>query len=73
MIKQGGFNILAHFDMIKKFNRGSRFFTEDEPWYIEEVIETLDLLKERDIIVEVNRGAVAKGYREEPYPSSWIL
>lgn len=73
LIKQGGFQILAHFDLIKKFNRGEMFFTEEEAWYREEVLKTLDILKKTDIILEVNTGAVAKGYREVPYPSLWIL
>lgn len=73
LIRQGGFDILAHFDLIKKFNRGERFFTEKENWYVDEVIKTLDLLKEKDLILEVNTGAIAKGYREIPYPSLWIL
>lgn len=72
-IDEGGFNILAHFDLIKKFNRGERFFTEDEPWYREEVCKTLDKIAETNIILEVNTGAIAKGYREVPYPSDWIL
>lgn len=72
-INQGGFEILAHFDLIKKFNHGERFFTENESWYREEVLKTLDLLSTTDIIMEVNTGAVAKGYRDVPYPSLWIL
>ncbi len=73
LIKQGGFNILAHFDLIKKYNRENRFFSEDSPWYIKEIIETLDLLSTTNIIVEVNTGAIAGGVQDTPYPSKWIL
>lgn len=73
LIKQGGFDILAHFDLIKKYNKGNRFFNEESPWYVDEVIETLDLLSTKDIIVEVNTGAIARGVQDNPYPSRWIL
>ncbi len=73
MIIQGGFDILGHIDLIKKFNKDFKYFTEKEPWYIEEVIKTLDILESRDIIVEVNTGAISRGVQDVPYPSSWIL
>lgn len=73
LIIQGGFDILGHIDLIKKFNKGNKFFLESEPWYIEEVINTLDTLKGRDIIVEMNTGALSRGIQDTPYPSEWIL
>ncbi|MGL1890432.1 MAG: histidinol-phosphatase HisJ [Spirochaetaceae bacterium] len=73
LIKQGGFNILGHFDLIKKFNKDFRYFTEEESWYKKQVYETLDLLENRDIIVEVNTGAISRGVQDTPYPSKWIL
>jgi len=73
LIEQGGFDILGHIDLIKKFNKGFKFFNEKEAWYIEEVISTLDLLKGRDIIVEMNTGALSRGVQDTPYPSEWIL
>lgn len=73
MIHQGGFTILGHIDLIRKFNMDNRFFSEQEPWYISEVIETLDLLKGRNIIVEMNTGAMSRGVQDRPYPSEWIL
>lgn len=73
LIEQGGYDILGHFDLIKKFNKGDKFFREDEPWYKEEVIKTLDTLTDKDIIVEVNTGAISRGVQNTPYPSKWIL
>jgi len=73
MIIQGGFDILGHFDLIKKFNKGYKYFTEDESWYREEVFQTLDLLEDTDIIVEMNTGALSRGVQDIPYPSKWIL
>jgi histidinol-phosphatase (PHP family) len=59
--------------LVKKFNKKFEFFTEKEPWYIEEVIKTLDLLVGKDIIVEVNTGALSQGVQDTQYPSNWIL
>lgn len=73
LIVQGGFNLLAHLDLFKKYNRGDRFFSENEEWYKKEVLSTLDLLSTTDIIIEVNTGAMARGVQNTPYPSLWIL
>ncbi|OQY37429.1 MAG: hypothetical protein B6229_08435 [Spirochaetaceae bacterium 4572_7] len=73
MIIQGGFDILGHIDLIKKFNSQFNYFTEKEDWYINQVEETLELLKCRSIIVEVNTGAISRGVQNVPYPSQWIL
>ncbi|MBN2618536.1 MAG: histidinol-phosphatase [Spirochaetales bacterium] len=73
MIVQGGFNILGHLDLFKKFNRDNRFFKESDKWYKEEISECLNLLETRDIIVEVNTGAIARGVQDTPYPSQWII
>lgn len=73
LISQGGFDILAHFDLVRKYNKDNKFFTEKEAWYIDEVNKTLSLLEGKDIIVEVNTGAIARGVQNTPYPSKWIL
>lgn len=73
LISQGGFQILGHIDLIKKYNKGNRFFSETESWYIEEVISTLDLLSRKGTIMEVNTGAIARGLQDSAYPSEWIL
>lgn len=73
LITQGGFEILGHIDLIKKFNKGKKYFSENETWYIDEVLKTLDLLAGGNIIVEVNTGAISRGVQDKPYPSLWIL
>lgn len=73
MIKIGGFDILGHLDLIKKHNGDNRYFDEGERWYIEAVEETLETVAESGVIMEVNTGAMARGYTDEPYPSPWIL
>ena len=72
MIETQHFDIIGHFDKIKMHNR-DRFFKEDEPWYMALVNETLDLLQDRDIIVEVNTRGIYKQRSETTYPGLDIL
>jgi len=73
MIDRGGFDILGHFDLIKKNNRGGRLFSEYEKWYKDIVENTLLLISKRDFVVEVNTGGMSRNYIDTTYPSPWIL
>ncbi len=73
MIKIGGFDFIGHIDLIKKHNRGLSLFSEDESWYKDLIVHTLETISNSGLMVEVNTGAIARGYTEEPYPSPWIL
>jgi histidinol-phosphatase (PHP family) len=72
MIVTQQFEIIAHFDKIKMHNRG-RFFREDEHWYRELVDETIGLIRERELIVEVNTRGIYKKRAETTYPGLEIL
>ena len=54
MIENESFDIIAHFDKIKMHNR-DRYFHEDEPWYRKLALETLDLIREKGLIMEIKR------------------
>ncbi|MGI6622876.1 MAG: histidinol-phosphatase [Clostridiaceae bacterium] len=66
-------NIIAHLDVIKKNNINGRYFDEEDDYYREEVLKTLEIISLSNTIVEVNTGGIARGYMLEPYPSKWIL
>lgn len=66
-------NIVGHLDLIKKFNKNNLFFREDDPRYVKQIEKTLKVIKENDLIVEVNTGGVTRGYISEYYPSEWII
>ncbi|MEI6680753.1 MAG: histidinol-phosphatase, partial [Mariniphaga sp.] len=72
MIEHQHIDIIGHFDKIKMHNR-DRFFKEHEPWYMALVSETLELLQDRDIIVEVNTRGIYKQRSETTYPGLDIL
>lgn len=72
MIENEQFDIIAHFDKIKMHNR-ERYFHEDEPWYRRLALETLDLIRQKGLIMEINtRGKYKKRY-DGFYPSPWLL
>jgi len=60
-------------DLIKKLNKGNRFFDETQAWYKEIVAETIEVIANSNCIVEVNTRGFYQGKTEEFYPSKWIL
>ena len=70
-------DIVGHFDLLKKYNRDGRIFDEDDPQYRTLAAEALDnvlnILDEYGGMVEVNTGAMARGLRDDPYPSLHLL
>jgi histidinol-phosphatase (PHP family) len=72
MIDTQQLDIIGHFDKIKMHNQ-DRFFREDEAWYKALLYETLELVQDRDIIVEVNTRGIYKQRSETTYPGLDIL
>ena len=72
MIEKEEFDILAHLDKIKMHNQ-SRFFNEAEDWYQNLIDETLELVKAKDIITEINYRGIYKKRCLDFYPSENIL
>lgn len=73
MLQNHKFDILGHFDLMKKRNKNNLLFDEESPWYRNHVIETLDTLAGTDVILEVNTGGLSRGATDTIYPSPWIL
>ena len=71
--KRTGCEIAGHFDLFAKFNEGGRFFDEGDRRYRSAALEALDALMERDVIFEINTGAMSRGYRTVPYPAPFLL
>ena len=68
-----GCQIVGHFDLVCKFNEGNCLFDTGHPRYRAAALETLERLKGRAVILEINTGAMSRGYRTAPYPEAWIL
>lgn len=72
MIETEVFDIVGHLDKIKMHNR-NRYFLEEDKWYRDLLMETLTLIKEKSLIVEVNTRGIYKKRSTDFYPSAWIL
>lgn len=72
MIETEEFDIVGHFDKIKMHNRG-RYFSEEDKWYRDYLMETLTLIKEKSLIVEINSRGIYKKRSDDFYPSTWIF
>ncbi len=72
MIETQNFEIIGHFDKIKMHNR-NRFFTEDEKWYQKLIDEVIDLIQQKDIIVEINTRGLYKKRSTTLFPDGITL
>ena len=72
MIEHEEFDIIAHFDKIKMHNR-DRYFHEDEAWYRKLAMETLDLIHQKGIVMEINTRGIYKKRYNGFYPSPWLM
>ncbi len=72
MIASQDFDVLGHFDKIKMHNN-DRFFTENEAWYQQLIDETLDLIQQKQLIVEVNTRGVYKKRSPHFFPDGLAL
>ncbi len=66
-------DIIGHFDVVKKNNRGDEYFSERSTWYRSAVKQTLDAVAASPCILEINTGGIVRGTSGALYPSEWIL
>lgn len=64
------FDFLAHPDLIRKFNVKHPFFDEGADWYRAELEATADVIAAAGVVVEVNTGAISRGWLDDVYPSA---
>jgi histidinol-phosphatase (PHP family) len=65
--------IVGHLDIVTKFNEGGVLFDERDPKYEKAAAEAIECLARDGLIFEINTGAMARGYRTQPYPSKRLL
>jgi histidinol-phosphatase (PHP family) len=63
------FDVLAHPDLVRKFNVRNPYFDETAPWYLSQLEESADAIAAAGKIVEVNTGAISRGWLDDAYPS----
>ena len=73
LIKSGGFDILAHTDVIKKNNSNDRLFSENTESYRKRIKKVATLAGEHKVTIEVNTGGMNRRRTDSPYPSLPLL
>ena len=68
-----GAQVLGHMDLIMKFNEARTLFDDADPRYLNHALEAADAAAESGMLIEINIGAIARGYRSSPYPGEAIL
>ncbi|HPE87780.1 MAG: histidinol-phosphatase [Bacteroidales bacterium] len=72
MIRAGAFEIIGHLDKIVMHNN-HRFFSTDAPWYTTLMTETLEQIRQQNLIVEVNPRGRYKGRCSNLFPEEkWL-
>ena len=66
-------DIIGHFDLVTKLNEGGKLFDTADARYRKAWKKAADSLLGTGKPFEVNTGAMARGYRTEPYPSFEIF
>lgn len=72
MIEKEAFDVLGHMDKIKMHN-ANRFFTVEESWYQDLVMQTLELVKAHQLIVEINTRGIYKKRSDSYFPDHLTL
>lgn len=65
--------ILGHADLITKFNKDGVFFDEENPRYRSAALAALHAADPGETLLEINTGAMVRGYRSVPYPALFLL
>lgn len=73
MIEEDKPDIVGHLDKIKMFNKENCYFSESESWYTDQVELTLDLIKNRGCIVEINTRGFYRYGQTDLYPGEWVI
>jgi len=71
-INTGCFDVVAHFDLIKLWNKDGKYFSGEEDWYRKEIMKTLKLIKKKNMKMDLNTSGLRKPCGES-YPSKWII
>lgn len=66
-------DIIGHFDLITKFNADGSLFDEKHPRYVAAWQKAADAIIDTPAVVEINTGAISRGYTKQPYPSNEII
>ena len=61
-------DIVGHIDLLMKFNDNEEYISFSDKEYLDIAYNCIDEIILNDKIIEVNTGAISRGYRTKPYP-----
>ena len=65
--------VLGHIDLITKLNGDGGLFDEDSGDYRQAALDALHAADPAATLLEINTGAISRGYRRQPYPAQLLL
>lgn len=65
--------VIGHVELAMKFNENRDIFDDEDPRYLKYAYEMAECVANTGCLVEVNTGAISRGYRKEPYPGRAVL
>lgn len=71
--KTNDYDITGHFDLYTKFNEIEMIVDTDKSYCREMALNALEEVVNLGKIIEINTGAISRGYRTEPYPQKFLL
>ncbi len=72
VVRKTGCDVIGHFDLVTIFNEEEPYLDTGDPRYRAAWMKAADTLLQTGRPFEVNLGAIARGYRKNPYPSCEI-
>ncbi len=66
-------DVIAHLDLILKFNKDNAFINTEEKWYKDIVFETLEVIAKSNCILEMNSRSYFKKLLSEFHPAPFIV
>lgn len=65
--------ILGHIDLVTKYNEREAFLDETNPRYRRAALDALHCIDPASTLLEINTGAMSRGWRTTPYPAPFLL
>ena len=65
--------VLGHIELVMKFNERRDLFDDCDPRYLRYALEAAECAARTGKLIEINTGAIARGYRTEPNPGRGML
>ena len=65
--------IIGHIELVMKFNEARDLFDDADPRYLGPALDCAEVAARSGRLVEINSGAISRGYRTQPYPSAAML